>query len=51
VTERAATTTERPEGGAMPTTASSLPGLALAGVLLIAAGVALRYMRSAGGRS
>ena len=45
VTERAATTTEREEGGAMPTTGSSLPGLGLVGVLLIAAGVGLRYMR------
>jgi cobalamin biosynthesis Mg chelatase CobN len=45
VTERAATTQEREEGGAMPTTGSSLPGLALVGVLLIAAGVGLRYIR------
>jgi hypothetical protein len=44
VTERAATTTEREEGGTMPTTASSLPGFALVGAFLIAAGVALRYM-------
>jgi cobalamin biosynthesis Mg chelatase CobN len=43
VTQRAAEE-ETTEGGAMPTTASPLPGLALAGLLLIGAGFGLRYL-------
>jgi cobalamin biosynthesis Mg chelatase CobN len=44
VTQRAAEDETTEAGGAMPTTASPLPGLAMVGALLVGAGLGLRYL-------